>query len=577
MIFRKNLSLMLSLALAMTSCGNQAEDAGSSGGVSEEDQASEISALASSNIILRSKINLGGRNLALGVGDHDLSRNSAWNDQVRSLVLPENLTVTLFENSGFSGASVQITQTSKDLGNFKDKVSSLQVRLVTAPVPDPSTGPAPVPAPSPTPTPTPTPSPLPGVPNPILTEKVLQTTSAQSLNPLKGFVPFQGSYSGFPHSMEFFYLPLSAVFKGVDTYDFAPLNAALNDISSRKHQVVFRFYLDYPGQAHGVPQFLVNAGVRLINYSEFGGGQMPDYKSPLLIDALNAFIKELGLRYDGDPRIAFIFTGLIGHWGEWHTYPQDSLMATVADQTKIIEAFDLAFNKTKVLTRMPAPYLRGHDIGLHDDSFAYETLPTQSWHFVSMTQSAGLTDVWKSSPIGGELRPEIQQTIWDAIPPADSESYSESVKQTHASWMLAHQLFGSLSANRKAAAILGAAALGYDFAITKALVTKSGTQWSLAVKIENRGVAPFYYKWPVEIGIGTSPTAVNSIIATNFDPSSIAAGATVEMQSILPLTNLDSRSLFIRIRNPLANAVPLRFSNQEQDKAVTGWLSLGDF
>ena len=28
-------------------------------------------------------------------------------------------------------------------------------------------------------------------------------------------------------------------------------------------------------------------------------------------------------RYDGDPRIGFVQLGLLGFWGEWHTYPYD--------------------------------------------------------------------------------------------------------------------------------------------------------------------------------------------------------------------------------------------------------------
>ena len=33
-------------------------------------------------------------------------------------------------------------------------------------------------------------------------------------NPLRGFLPYEGSYSNFPHSMEYFYLPLRSLVTG---------------------------------------------------------------------------------------------------------------------------------------------------------------------------------------------------------------------------------------------------------------------------------------------------------------------------------------------------------------------------
>ena len=61
-------------------------------------------------------------------------------------------------------------------------------------------------------------------------------------------------------------------------------------------------------------------------YNDFGNNGVsvsPDYSDPRLVTALEAFITALGRRYDGDPRIGFITLGLIGFWGEWHTWPYD--------------------------------------------------------------------------------------------------------------------------------------------------------------------------------------------------------------------------------------------------------------
>src|ERR1051326_2157352 len=75
-------------------------------------------------------------------------------------------------------------------------------------------------------------------------------------NPLKGFMPYQGSYSTFPNSMEWQYIAWSDIQTGFTTYNWAPIDNLLNDVASRGHQAVFRVYADYPGRAYAVPGFL---------------------------------------------------------------------------------------------------------------------------------------------------------------------------------------------------------------------------------------------------------------------------------------------------------------------------------
>ncbi len=412
--------------------------------------------------------------------------------------------------------------------------------------------------------------------NPTVVSKTLKTIAApRALNPMKGFLPFSGEYPSFPHSMEFFYMPLNEVVKGKGNYDFTSFDRELDAIAKRKHQAVFRFYLHYPGKGHGVPQYLISDGLKMITYSEYGGGQMPDYTDARLFTALHDFIGALGKRYDGDPRVAFLFTGLIGHWGEWHTYPQPQAMPTEERQRAVLKDFDDAFAKTRVLTRKPAAFLKGMDIGLHDDSFAFETLPTQSWHFVKQLADTGLSDTWKTAPIGGELRPEIQLTVWDSPRPSDAESFDECLKQTRASWMIAHQIFGGITGSRKDAALKATASLGYDFAVEGVKVSKSATSWSVEMTIANRGSAPFYYDWLPEVGVGGTTSVV---AASGFKLSSLMPGQKATMKVTVPLKKAETnKTLFFRIKNPLATGIPLRFSNEEQDKDTDGWLSLGSY
>lgn len=69
-------------------------------------------------------------------------------------------------------------------------------------------------------------------------------------NPLKGFVPYANPAGDrFPHSMEFFYIPLSEMVREPGEYDWSALEKQLDDIASRGNQAIFRTNLDHPWPA----------------------------------------------------------------------------------------------------------------------------------------------------------------------------------------------------------------------------------------------------------------------------------------------------------------------------------------
>ena len=79
-------------------------------------------------------------------------------------------------------------------------------------------------------------------------------------------------------------------------------------------------------------------------------------------DAMVGLVEALGARYDADPRLGFMQLGLLGFWGEWHTWPESSLMASADTQEAIVAAFDRSFSTTQLQVRQPrlAPVVRMH-------------------------------------------------------------------------------------------------------------------------------------------------------------------------------------------------------------------------
>jgi hypothetical protein len=415
-------------------------------------------------------------------------------------------------------------------------------------------------------------------------------TPAPPNNPLKGFMPYTGSYTTFPYSMEWNYLPLRSLMTGPTNFNWSSLETLLSNDVKRGHQTIFRVYLDYPTLPTGIPQYLLDAGLITYTYDDYGNDGIsvcPDYGNPLLDQALTNFIAALGARYDGDVRIGFIELGLLGYWGEWHTYPETEWFASVTVQNEVLVAYTNAFHKTKLLVRWPAGNLNPAPlpIGYHDDSFAYDTIAPPSYNFLGLLAAAGETNKWLTQPIGGEVRPEVQPCMWDTSQPncvPAGQAYTNCVARTHASWMLNHGVFSpGFAGVQKNLALAGAQQLGYELYVTNAMLVdaRASGLLNMSVAILNTGVAPFYYDWPVQVGVLNGSSTLVQSWTTPWRLSALFPGTNTVWSYTQTNHGLavGQYKLLMRVLNPLTNGVPLRFANQAQDADLTGWLTLGQF
>lgn len=437
--------------------------------------------------------------------------------------------------------------------------------------------------------------------------QALAAGPAPASNPLKGFIPYAGSYSTIPYSMEWFYLPLNAVMTGPNQFNWAALDAQLKAIAGRGHQAALRFYLDYPGKPSGVPQYLFADGLACSSYPDYGNNGTscsPDYSNPLLDTALDTFIAAFGRRYDGDPRIGFIELGLLGFWGEWHTYPYngqaepENWFATPAEQDRVMSDYLAAFHRTKLLVRYPSPCdgcsVDGTDnsdlpLGYHDDSFALETdAGNLGWHFMDLMAQANATGKWMTEPVAGELRPELQACIFDVpydCPSIESggdndvygaNDFDVSLGETHASWLLNQTAFSpGYSGTALTRALAASQALGYQFTATQAAIQRtSGDNVVVGATIGDTGVAPFYYNWPVEIAAVNTHGNIVGSARPSFKLTTVEPGAPQQFTVDLTLPH-GKYTIVMRVVNPLRGGVPLRFANASQDQTLPGWLTLG--
>jgi hypothetical protein len=417
-------------------------------------------------------------------------------------------------------------------------------------------------------------------------------------NPLKGLVPYSDAANPdhFPHSMEFSYFPMSSVVTGSDQYDWSAFDFWLNGVAGRGHQAVVRFYTEFPGRMNSVPEYLAKAGLKFTRMTREtkpterpSFSDTPDYGNPAFRAAMVDFVKAFGARYDGDPRIGFITAGMLGLWGEWHDYPRQNLFADKLVQAEIMDAYEAAFRTTPVLLRYPAgaqdkvhvDNAQRH-FGYHDDSFAWSTLETSPEHFLSLARKAGSAaqNKWMTEPIGGEIRPEAWSIVFDATPTNPAvESFRACVDATHVTWLMDSGMFrGTNLSERRVRAFDEVRRMGYEFYIRRVALETTASRLKLSYQIENRGIAPFYYAWPIEMALRDVSGKMVRTVRTEQSLMNLLPGKLEERELTFSLEQLPPAKYLVlmRVPNPLPNGKAVAFANATQDKDMPGWLSLGE-
>jgi len=428
----------------------------------------------------------------------------------------------------------------------------------------------------------------------------LEPTDSPVDNPMKGLVPYAGqSAQRFPHSLEFDYLPMSKLLTGPGQYNWKLIDDKLVAISGRSCQAVFRIWLEFPGQPSGLPDYLVKAGVKVTEWKDDKEKTpqknfTPDYEDERLVVALEEFIAALGQRYDGDARLGFLTAGLLGLWGEWHTYPRTELFASKRTQERILSAYERAFHRVSVLLRYPAaPENSGlaanahRDFGYHDDSFGWGTLDTgkkdDSWFYLPALKAAGplAMERWKTHPIGGEIRPEVWGQIFDEKPShPKAQDFATCVRETHASWVMDSGMFrDKTDPARIARAATQVRRMGYDFRVVTADITRSGEHGAaVSLEIVNQGVAPFYQDWRIELAaIAADGTVLETWPVKWTLRGLLPSEKPARWETLLERTASHGRActLGLRVVNPMTGGKRLRFANAAEDRDAKGWLSLG--
>lgn len=412
------------------------------------------------------------------------------------------------------------------------------------------------------------------------------------LNPLKGFATMWPPSNNFPHSIQGRLFGFDAVMNGLDDFNWTVIDNFLAQEAVKGNHCYIQVNIDPAfGNTH-LPAYLFDL-VETFYYNDPNPNGVddlcPDWNDPDLMAAMLNFIEKFGERYDGDPRIFMVHLGLYGMWGEWHIGDVENvrpdLAMTDANKALIANAYLAAFPNTILLARypqnMPEPQVFGYSDGLF---FSQSISQNNSFYFHNILKNNKADKNWQRLPIGGEIDPDLQSTIWQHWPNIVGQDVMECYDSIHPTWLFAHHNFTQMAPNTTAwnNAILVQKLMGYRLFVNQYRLSAESGKPVVELKIQNNGVAPIYANWDVEFG------AINSA-----DEFQSLGSVPMHLYLIQPDENDNYRSFFsensladgtymtlMRVRNPLhtfsANAQPVRFANTNQDQDINGWLTLGE-
>jgi len=391
-------------------------------------------------------------------------------------------------------------------------------------------------------------------------------------NPLKGWCPYTNAGQIHqPYSMVYQYVSWRELEPVEGEFRFDEWEKTWQDERAQGKHIVFRVYVDYPSLPSGLPDWVRKAGVKETAYQEHGGGHSPDYDDPRMVAAMERLIVALGKRYNKHPRIAIIQLGLLGFWGEWHTWPQEKLYASPATERRIVEAYRKAFPDKSLMVRYAKGFAgRQNWIGFHDDMFPQDTDNGEDWSFLSGLRKSHRTENWQAAVVGGEMVPNQAQR-WLGN---DFDTTLTMLKRTHFTWVGPYCPALERSKNdqfqQRSAALVRQ--MGYEFQLTQVTHPgqwKAGQSATFSLQGTNQGVAPFYYPWSAEWALLDASGKVVALHQTKWDIRQWKPGPFAENTKIVFSAPPGRYRLACGIRDPWKNAPAIRFANDLD--VVEGW------
>lgn len=408
-------------------------------------------------------------------------------------------------------------------------------------------------------------------------------------NPYKGWVPWAQSGSNpQPHRLVYAGISWRELEPERGEFDWHGIEETyLFDYwDARGVKFVVRLVLDTPRKGTPVldiPTWLyemTEGSGTWYNTSEVGNGFSPDYINPVFIAEHERMIAALAERYNNDPRVAFIQLGSLGHWGEWHTWPEGSgVFPDIPVSDQYVTHYLQSFPNKMIGLRRPFAIVKENRLGLFNDMFGDQRSSDEwiGWFEQGRLSEPPMPDFWKYAFSGGEFS---SGNALLHLTDAKIADVLRLARESHTSWL------GPCS---PAVVVAGAPeqvhldallkTIGYRFVLTSVEHTgqiQKGESLSIVMNWKNKGVAPFYFSWPLCLALVDESGQIGNTYRTLEDirhwlPGEISI--TTELP-IDPALKPGTYSLVVGILDPETNrpGIDLAIAGRRDD----GWYTLNN-
>lgn len=403
-------------------------------------------------------------------------------------------------------------------------------------------------------------------------------------NPLKGFASLWNPSNNFPHSIQGHLFGLDDIMTGMNTFDWTIIDQAIANDASNGNFSYIQVNID-PAIAGktDMPSFLIDQ----VDWKENPDDLCPDWNNEILMQAMFNFISAFGEKYNNDSRVFLVHFGLYGMWGEWHVGEYGGNFAMTAyNQQRLSNAYIKAFPDKQLLARYPGTLPDNEVVGYSDGLFFGQSIqPDTPWFFYNQLKSAHADKNWKLHAIGGEIDPGLQNEIWKSWPNTVGQDVTMCLDSIHPTWLFSHYVLTMSSqpgSNEWNNAIRCQKMLGYTFYISKYKLTANDGKITVELGVQNKGIAPIYANWKIELGVLNSNRQFQSVGKEKCNINYILPGNTNNYRAISASKSISDGTykVLLRVINPMekysSKAKPFRFANTTQDADSTGWLTLGE-
>lgn len=354
----------------------------------------------------------------------------------------------------------------------------------------------------------------------------LTVNDGPGINPLKGWNSGWWVDSDFS-SVGFQYIEWGTLEPEDNKFDWEAVEAVLDRPGSKGRHLILQFVVDWDW-AEKVEDNYKGPDWLLDEVDEFTGTdpwnptrkmRATDYNDPEFIAQAEEAIKALNEYFEDDPRAFVIQVGLLGFWGEWHTFPRTEWSPTDATKTAIFESYqDNRLDNVMMQARYPQD-----SITVPTDNMGYTngsaTLTDHGKEFNTNLQDE---ELWDNGPIGGEWPPNVDLKHWkpffdgsDGLDYILDGHYStllppspEDLDDKVPGWDDADSTF--MEHHRE---------FGYNFHVDQVRQVHEGTDGPLLVEVDltNDGIARFYIDWDVQLAVLDSDDAVVATVDLDAD------------------------------------------------------------